>query len=145
MNNKESLVNIENKSVSWEEAIKKGVDLLINNGIATKELASSIIDNTNKFGPYYVLMPKVALAHTSPGEYNKKIGMSLILFKEPIKFSAEERHSVNLLFTLSALDGNSHIETLSKFSQLLSDNTIVEQALNACSNKELFEIFKEIF
>lgn len=144
MIDKLSLIDIKNNNVSWEVAIKNGVQLLVNQEIATMKLADSIIENTNKLGPYYVLMPKVALAHTSPGSYNKKIGLSIILFKEEIKFSNDERHKVNLLFTLSAIDGSSHMDILAKFSQLLSNDEVVKKALDATTKKELYEIFKEL-
>lgn len=139
-----SLIKIINESLEWEKAINKGVELLVNNDIATYELADSIIENTKKLGPYYVLAPRVALAHTQYGSYNKKIGLSLILFKNPIKFSEEKRHEVNLLFTLSAIDGNSHMDILQKFANLLSDSKIVDQAINCNKETELLEIFKEL-
>lgn len=144
MTNKVSLIKIEDKKCDWESAIRKGVDLLVKQDIATEELAESIIKNTKELGPYYVLMPQVALAHTSPGSYNKKVGLSLVIFREPISFSKNERHNVNLLFTLSALDSNSHMDVLSKFAQRMSEKGIVEKALNAKSTEEILEIFEGI-
>ena len=146
MNNKENLISIiENKNVNWKDAINLGVDLLVENDIATKELANSIIENTEKLGPYYVLMPNVALAHTSPGFYNKKIGLSLVVFKNKVSFSKEQRHDVNLLFTLSALDGDSHMSILQSFANLFSnDEKLVEKAINAKDKKEIYELFKGV-
>lgn len=141
---KMSLINIINKQVTWEEAIYEGVKLLVNNNIATLELANSIIENTKKLGPYYVLLPKVALAHTNIGSYNKEMGLSLVLFKESVKFSDEERHEVMLLFTLSAIDADSHMNILQKFANTLSNNQIIEKALNSSSKEELLELFKEL-
>lgn len=144
MKNKISLIEIVDKSIDWKNAIKLGVDLLVKNNIATSELSNAIIDSTLKMGPYYILMPKVALAHTAPGEYNKKVGLSLILFKKPIKFSDNERHQVNLLFTLSAIDSDSHMNILVKFSELFSSDSILEQSLRCKSKEELVNIFGEL-
>lgn len=139
-----SLINIMENSMSWESAIYEGVKLLESNNISTIDLADAIIESTKKYGPYYVLLPKIALAHTRVGSYNKSIGMSLILFKKPIMFSDQERHKVSLLFTLSAIDTDSHMNILQKFANLLSDNNIVEKALNSSTKEELLELFNEI-
>lgn len=144
METKSSLIKIVDHQLKWEEAINQTVELLVNHSIATNELAKAIIENTKKLGPYYVLMPRVALAHTSPGDYNKKIGLSLLVSKQPIQFSDDKRHEVNLLFTLSAKDGNSHMEILKKFAQLFQDEKIVDKALEAENEQQLYELFKEI-
>lgn len=91
------------------------------------------------------MAPKLALAHVSPGSYNKTVGLSLILFKQPVKFSDQDRHDVNLLFTLSALDSESHMSKIMKFAQLFGDAKVVEQAINATSKDQLYEIVKEVF
>ena len=108
-------------------------------------MADAIIESTKATGPYYVLSPKLALAHVIPGSYNKKVGLSLILFKKAVEFSDQSRHDVNLLFTLSALDGESHMNKIMKFAQLFSDPNVIEQAINATSKDELYEIVKEVF
>lgn len=122
-----------------------GVNLLVEQDFATADLADAIIESTKATGPYYVLAPKLALAHVIPGSYNKKVGLSLILFKKAVQFSDQSRHDVNLLFTLSALDGESHMNKIMKFAQLFSDPNVVEQAINATSKDELYEIVKEVF
>ena len=122
-----------------------GVDLLVKQDFATADLADAIIESTKATGPYYVLAPKLALAHVSPGSYNKKVGLSLVLFKNAVQFSDQSRHDVNLLFTLSALDSESHMSKIMKFAQLFSDPNVVEQAINATAKDELYEIVKEVF
>lgn len=119
--------------------------LLVNQGIATEALADAIIASTEKTGPYYVLAPKLALAHVNPGPYNKQVGLSLVLFKTPVAFSNEPRHDVQLLFTLSALDSTSHMNKLMKFAQLFSNQTLVQTACGATTTEELYEIVKEVF
>lgn len=135
--NRETLIKFHDGNISWEDAIKLGVELLVKNDIATSELANKIIESTKEHGPYYVISDRLALAHTSVGDYNKKIGMSLIVFKQPIKFSDKERHNVNLLFTLSAIDSNSHMDIMQKFANIFMEKNIVEKILN---EKNIYEI-----
>ncbi len=143
---KNSLIEIvDEKDVNWKDAIKMGVDILVQNKIATSDLASAIIKSTEELGPYYILMPNVALAHTSPGPYNKKVGLSLVVFKKPVSFSKEERHKVSLLFTLSAIDSDSHMTILQKFANTFSSvQNLVEEALKMKSKDDISELFKGV-
>ncbi|MGL4647633.1 MAG: PTS sugar transporter subunit IIA [Mycoplasmoidaceae bacterium] len=136
-------IKIHQGNIDWKEAIKMGVTLLNNFGIATMELADKIIESTEKLGPYYVLMPKVALAHTNFGSYNQQVGISLVVFKNPIAFSDKANHQVNLLFTLSAIDANSHIDTLMKFANVINNEQIVESILNAPDEKAIYALIRE--
>ncbi|MEG1009071.1 MAG: PTS sugar transporter subunit IIA [Clostridia bacterium] len=123
--------------------MKRGVNLLVKSDIATIELADQIIDTTKQLGPYYVVMPKVALAHTRVGDYNKKIGISLVVYKRSVSFSEKESHQVNLVFTLSATDNNSHMELLSKFAEVMSKPNIIDLILESKNTKEIYEQVKE--
>ncbi|MDK2819641.1 MAG: PTS sugar transporter subunit IIA [Mycoplasmataceae bacterium] len=125
------LIQISEEVLSWEKAIEKGTQLLVNNNLCTTELSQEIIKSVHEFGPYFVLLPKLALAHTKPGEYIKENGMSLVVFKNEVKFSKFEKHNVNLLFTLSAKDETSHMDLLVKFATLFQeDETLVEKILS---------------
>lgn len=143
-NNREKLIKFSDENLSWEDAIKLGVDLLVDNNISTRELANKIIESTNQYGPYYVVAEKVALAHTSVGEYNKKVGMSLVIFKNPIKFSDIERHNVNLLFTLSAIDAESHMDIMQKFANIFMNKNIVNEILNEKDIHKILNILEGV-
>lgn len=139
------LIKIINNPTDWKTAIKEGVALLEKYGSCTMELADKIFESVDKNGPYFILMPKVALAHAAPGEYIKKVGLSFIKFDNPVEFSNEERHKVTLLFTLSAVDGDSHMETLVKFSNLfMSDPDFVNKLESMKTVDEIYEALKEI-
>ncbi|MGL5590779.1 MAG: PTS sugar transporter subunit IIA [Metamycoplasmataceae bacterium] len=119
MNN---LIKISDKSLNWEDAIREGVDLLVQNDVCLDTFADEIIKSVEKFGPYFILMPKLALAHAAPGDYIKKNGLSLIVFKDDVKFSDSSNHDVQLLFTLAAKDESSHIDLLMKFAELFQED-----------------------
>lgn len=138
-----NLIEIVKEKEDWQSAIKRGVKLLVNNEIASMELADKIIETTKHLGPYYVVMPNVALAHTSVGSYNKKIGISLVVYREAIAFSEKLSHQVKLLFTFSAIDSNSHMELLSSFAQTMSKPNIIEKILKSKNSKEIYEQVKE--
>lgn len=139
------LILIENKDTKWDEAIKLGVDLLVKNGYCTAELHNKIVESVNKNGPYFVIMPRVALAHAEPGDYINNVGLSLVKFNKTVKFSNDNRHEVNLLFTLSAKDAGSHMDLLLKFStKFMNDKDLVDKIISANSIEEIYEMLKEV-
>ncbi|MGL5732484.1 MAG: PTS sugar transporter subunit IIA [Metamycoplasmataceae bacterium] len=132
------LIKISNKSLNWEDAVREGVDLLVQNDVCLPTFADEIIKSVEKFGPYFILMPKLALAHAAPGDYIKKSGLSLIVFKEEIKFSDSQSHNVQLLFTLAAKDESSHIDLLMKFAELFQeDKDLINRIINLDNIEEI--------
>ncbi len=139
------LIKIVKEKTDWKEAVKQGVSLLANKDYCTEELTDKIIESVNKNGPYFIIMPHVALAHAAPGPWIKKVGLSLVKFDNEVKFSKESRHDVSLLFTLSAKDGESHMGTLMKFSELfMSDPDLVNKISKAESVDEIQTILKKL-
>lgn len=138
------LIRIENKSCSWEEAIKMSANLLIENGYASELLIDKIIQSTLKNGPYYILCPKLALAHAEIGDHIYKTGISLVIFKEPIKFSNEEKHNVNLLFTLVTTSSDDHMDKIMKFAELFSNKNFVDKLILSNDINEIKKMLKGI-
>lgn len=136
--NENHLIKISDEILEWKDAVHQGVDLLVKNGNCTPDFSIEIIKSVEKFGPYFILMPKLALAHAAPGDYIKENGLSLIVFKNKVKFSELEKHEVNLLFTLAAQDGKSHMDLLVKFVTLFQeDQDLVEKIIKLDSVKEI--------
>lgn len=136
--NENHLIKISREVLEWKDSIHLGVDLLVKNGNCMPEFAIEIIKSVENFGPYFILMPKLALAHAAPGNYIHKNGLSLIVFKNKVKFGESEKHDVNLLFTLTAKDGESHMDLLVKFSDLFQqDQNLVEKIIKLDSVKEI--------
>ena len=72
MNLKQAL--IENDSIrlrleaaDWKEAVKLAVEPLIESGAILPEYYDAIIESTEEYGPYYILMPGMAMPHARPG------------------------------------------------------------------------------
>ena len=94
-------------------------------------------------GPYYVIAPQIAIPHARPEQGVIKKAMSILLLKEPIKFS-EDGFEVRLLIALAATDSQSHLESLVTLSNLLSDESTLASMLQASSNEELYEFFRHL-
>lgn len=84
---------IENNSIrlgetadSWQEAVKKSVEPLIESGAVKDEYYQAIIDSTEEYGPYYILMPGMAMPHARPEAGVIRDAFSLITLQEPVVF-----------------------------------------------------------
>lgn len=125
---------------NWIEAITEAVTPLVTGGYVEPRYIQSIIDNTNRFGPYYVLAPEIALPHARPeqGVIKKQLGVTLL--RHPVKFS-EDGYDVRILITLAASDGQSHLETLQALSVFLMDDEQVGRLLKAQTREEILDLF----
>lgn len=127
----------------WKEAIGLGVDLLVENAAATNDLKQAIIEVVNQHGPYFVIAPKLALAHAPPKNYCLKPALSLVVFKNSVSFGDTDRYGVNVLVTLSATDNSTHIDLMAKFAKIFGNKTIIDKLVSTNSIDEIKNILKE--
>lgn len=134
---------VNQKCKNWKDAINLGVDLLVENHAATNDLKQAIIEVINQHGPYFVIAPKLALAHASPKNYCLKPALSLVVFKDVVPFSDDDKHNVNVLVTLSAPDSSSHMDLIAKFAKIFGNKTIIDKLVNSNSVNEIKKILEE--
>ncbi|WP_291259142.1 PTS sugar transporter subunit IIA [Fusobacterium sp.] len=147
MNLKEAL--IENNSISlqcevknWKEAIKVGTDLLEKSGAITENYYKSIIENTEKYGPYYIIVPGVAMPHARPEAGVKRDSFSLVTLKEPVIFERDgEKEEVCILITLAATSSENHNEFgIVQVADLFEDEENIEKIKSAKSIEEILNL-----
>lgn len=123
------LINYSSKEITdWREAIFESCQLLINKNLVDETYAAEIIRCVEEHGPYIVIVPQVAMPHSSEdskGVFGKAI--SFTKMKQPIQFeSEEEEKSAVLFFTLAAKDAEAHMENIQNLSELLMTDGLVE-------------------
>ena len=134
MNLKQAL--IDNDSIrlgleanDWKEAVKVAVDPLIESGAILPEYYDAIIESTEEYGPYYILMPGMAMPHARP-----EAAFSLITLQNPVVFS--DGKEVSVLLALAAT--SSKIHTSVAIPQIIAlfelEDSIAR--LQACQTKE---------
>ncbi len=139
MNLKQAL--IDNDSIrlgleanDWKEAVKVAVDPLIESGAILPEYYDANIESTEEYGPYYILMPGMAMPHARPEAGVQSDAFSLITLQNPIVFS--DGKEVSVLLTLAAT--SSKIHTSVAIPQIIAlfelEDSIAR--LQACQTKE---------
>lgn len=103
-------IRLQSEAATWQEAVKIGVDLLVAADVVEPLYYQAILDGVERFGPYFVIAPGLAMPHGRPEEGVKKTGFALVTLKTPLPFNHEDNDPVDLLITLAAEDATGHQE-----------------------------------
>lgn len=134
-------VQIKEQVDNWEQGIALAAQPLLNQDYFEQSYITSMIDSVKKLGPYIVIAPEIAIAHARPNDEVNKIGLSLLKLNQHINFS-DEGHYASLIFVLSAVDNEGHLEILRHLATTLGDQEVVNQLLKAQEVKDILNIFK---
>ncbi|MFM5905600.1 MAG: PTS sugar transporter subunit IIA [Micrococcales bacterium] len=121
----------------WREAIAASGTGLVASGCATADYTSAMIQAVVELGPYIVIAPGLAVAHARPGAAVLKTGMSLAVLANPVAFGNQANDPVSVVFGLSALDHDKHLELLSAFANRASSPGFVNLLLSCRTEAEI--------
>ena len=121
----------------WRAALRLAGELLVTSGCVLPDYTEQMIQAVEELGPYIVIAPGIALAHARPSELVLKTGLSLVTLVEPIEFGNAANDPVSLVFALSAVDHDSHIDVLKLFANLMSDEKTVNSLLTSDSTEAI--------
>lgn len=125
--------NVEN----WQQSIILASKPLLDNKSITKEYVQSMIDSINKLGFYVVLAENIAMPHARPENGSLKTDISFLKVNNSVMYGDNE---IRLIFVLSSVDANSHIEILAKLMELFEDEKLINDLLNSNTKEQLLQI-----
>lgn len=123
---KENRIQHIHRVESWEEAIKLAASPLLEDGVISQGYIKAMLESVELNGPYIVLKESFALPHAKAGEYVNEVGLSLLVIDEPIDLKG---NPVKVFLVLAAVDNSSHLEALSKISELLMNEEVYQKFL----------------
>lgn len=133
----EGSILIKGSVDSRSAAIELAGELLVASGKAKKSYVQSMLEAVEKFGPYIVIAPGIALAHGKPSEDVVETGLSLLVLESAIEFQHSQNDPVQLVFGLAATDHDSHIELMADLAQFLSDHERVSSLLTCSDSSQI--------
>jgi len=137
------MIKLQVEAKDWEEAVRFGGALLVQAGKVEERYVDAMVDAVNELGPYMVLAPGLALAHSRPEDGVKEVCISLINLATPVEFGSKENDPVYIIISFGGVDHESHIGMLQELARFLmvEDNqkflreaTSVEEILNSFKN-----------
>jgi len=138
----ENLIRLKVSAENWEEAIRKSACALLENDKITASYIDAIISTTNEVGPYIVITKHVALPHSKPEAGAKEIAIGIATLKHPVKFGNKGNDPVKYVFTLSAIDNDSHLQAMAELLELLEEEKFYDILDKAENAKEIMNYIK---
>lgn len=129
---------------SWQEAIRKGGELLVASGVVCERYIDAMIEAVSEHGPYIVLTPGVAMPHARSESGVNKTGFSLITLKEPVDFLDSENNPVNIVICLAAEDKISHLDLLKYLSLLIGSEGNITLLKEAKDVNEVLALLNQV-
>jgi mannitol operon transcriptional antiterminator len=137
------MIQLLEEAVDWEDAIRLASKPLLDRAYIQEYYIKVMIDNIKEFGPYVVMGPKVAIPHARPEHGVNQVGMSLLLLKKGVAFSADGEGRVQIIIVLAAVDNETHLQALAQLSTLLLEEENIESMVNFGSKAEFLNIITQ--
>ncbi len=104
-----------------------------------------IVACVEKYGPYIVLMPNIAMPHSQEGaEGVHKTSIGFMKLDKPVSFDPEDpEKDAQLFFTLASCNPEQHMNNMVRLSELLMNEEVVAALLKAETPEDLLEIQKQ--
>lgn len=137
-------VRIRVKAENWEDAIRQAGNVLLEEGSICPEYIDNMIQAVKTLGPYIVIIPKLALAHSAPCEAVNKSDVALITLESPVYFNSPN-DPVSVVLCLACTDSSSHLDHLSRIAEILMEEDKVDQIIAADSEEKIVHLFQTAY
>jgi len=136
----ETAIRLHVPAADWRAAVRASGDALIAGGATTEAYSDEMIATVEQLGPYIVIAPGIALAHSRPSPAVLRPGVSIVTLAEPVPFGNQANDPVRLVVGLAAPDDTSHVEALATLAGLLADIASREALLAARNAGEVRDV-----
>ena len=130
-------IEIIDKVDNYEEAIKMSCDILEKNGVVESRYYDSIKAKIKEFGSYFCIADGICMPHARPEDGALKEGLCVLKLNNSVDFDGK---LINVFFTLSAKDSESHIGLLRKIADVCMDKDKLNIIKNSKSKKEIMGV-----
>lgn len=138
-----SLIQVDVSADDWQAAIRQAAAPLVEQAFVTAAYPEKVIEIAKEDGPYIVIAPHIALSHAASTDGALKNGLGLTVLANPIEFGNQMNDPVKLIFTLSSVGDDVHLQQMSRLVTVLQDPKLVQAIMQAKNVDEITELFKE--
>lgn len=127
---------------TWEEAIVASCQPLIDDNSIETEYIDAIIECVNKYGPYIVIAPNIAMPHSQEGAKGvNDTAISFMRLEEPVHFEeGNPEKDARLFFVFASENHDIHLKNMEKLATLLMNDELVSELLEAKDANDLLKI-----
>ena len=126
----------------WRDAIRANAVPLKNEGYLEDSYVDAVIACVEKYGPYIVIIPNVAMPHSTEGAPGVlKTGIGFMHVNDPVHFDPEDpEKDARVLFMLSSNDSEAHLNNMMQLADLLSNDDLVNDLLTVQNDEDLLAV-----
>ncbi len=127
---------------SWQDAIRLSCLPFVKDGTVEDGYAEDIIRCVQKYGPYIVLLPGVAMPHSQEGgPLVHRTGISFMRLKEKVFFDGDGTEQwADLFFTIAAVDPAEHLENIKGLMEILQNEDLLQELRSASCDADLIAL-----
>jgi len=129
----DTAITIAARANDWRHAVRAAGAALVASGATTDAYTDEMIATVEALGPYIVIAPGIALAHSRPSPAVLRAGMSLVTLSQPVAFGHRANDPVSLVIGLAAPDHEGHVVALATLAEFLVDEDRRAALLGAAS------------
>ncbi len=140
------LINYPTENVTdWKEAIQESCRLLLEKEMINQDYVDEIIACVEEYGPYIVIVPNVAMPHSSENSTGVfDTAVSFTKFKTSINFpNPDEEKKAILFFTLAAKNPEEHMTNIQNLSDLLMTEGLIEDLMETDSINDFEKVMEK--
>lgn len=124
---------------NWEDAIRASYKPLLADNTVEDIYVQAVIDCVKKFGPYIVIVPNIAMPHSTERAAGcNGTAISFMKVENEVDFDPEDPDKkARLFFSLAATDHEKHLENIQALMDTLMNEEIVDALLEAKTIEDL--------
>lgn len=124
---------------TWQDSIHASAQSLIDQGFIESSYVDEIIACVEKYGPYIVIAPDIAMPHSTEGATGvHKTGIAFMKVETPVQFDREDREKdARLFFVFASENHEQHLANMMSLSEMLMNEEIVNELLLVKDDSDL--------
>lgn len=136
----QSSIRTQAAAADWRAAITLAGDALVAGGVTTDDYTAEMIAAVDKLGPYIVIAPGLAIAHSRPSPAVLRAGLSWVTLDQPVSFGHKKNDPVSLVIGLAAPDHEGHLEMMQALASVLMNADLLAALKAADSPAEVLRL-----
>ncbi len=129
-------------AADWQDAIRMSCESLEADGTVEANYKEDIIKCVEKYGPYIVIIPGVAMPHSQENAVGvHKTAIGFMKLEQPVSFDSEDpEKDASLFFTLASCNPEQHLNNMSRLAEMLSDEDLIEDLKQTKGPEDLLRL-----
>lgn len=135
-------IRIGADAADWRAAVRASGEALVASEATEPAYTDEMIATVEQLGPYIVIAPGIALAHSRPSPAVHRAAMSVVTLRRPVEFGHKQNDPVRLVVGLAAPDDEGHVTALASLAEFLSDEERREALIGAASASDVTHMIR---